>query len=257
MAYISEDFYDLYNKPFALRLVVEVLCVLSVLGSSIIIVSYFCVKDHQTRARYMLVHLSISNIGQVTTNFIGEVTNFDRFFSNRSAHHFSYTVDFHKMNIKSLEEHLCTVQAFFSIYFSLCSMLWTICLAIYLYLLLLLMKQPHFSRFLVWFGYVVCYGFPLVISAWLLFSDRLGYAPYNTPGYCGLASRKPAPDGDDDDDPVNIYGEFLGFDLWILLTVCLTLLLYLSAICYLRRSVSYCVFFLSSQTFMYTLKLML
>lgn len=228
--------HDLLEKPLALRVVIEVVCILSAIGSSIIILSYYCYREHRTRARYILVHLSVSNIGQVVSNFIGTAANFDSTF--RRASNFSYDV---RTWDRSVEEKLCTAQAFFTSYFGICGMLWTISLAVYLYLVILSMKQAYFTRYFVWLSYVLCYGLPLLISMWLLLSDRLGYAPYSTPGYCGLMTRRPFQpfqEGEKCDPDRDMFGEFLGYDIWIFLTIFLTLLFYTSALCYLKHQVS-------------------
>ena len=226
-------FEQFLEKPVGLRVVVAVACVLSMIGSSIIILSYLGYKDHRTRARYILVHLSISNIGQVVSNFTGVVANFDSTFKNTKS--FSYRV----YNNRSLEENLCSIQAFVTVYFSISGMLWTISLAMYLYLLILSMRQTHFTRYFVWLGYVICYSLPLLVATWLLMSDRLGYAPYSTPGYCSLTTRRPFQNRGIKCDPGrDVYGEFLGIDIWIFLTIFVTLLFYITALCYLKQQVS-------------------
>ena len=225
----------LLEKPQSLRITVEVACILSMIGSIAIILTYSCYKEHRTRARYILVHLSISNIGQVISNFTGTAVNFDRTFKENG--NFSYNI-LHTGN-RSIDEYLCTAQAFFTVYFSVCGMLWTICLAVYLYLVILSMKQSYFTRYFVWLGYGICYGLPLFTSLWLLLTSRLGYAPYSTPGYCGLMSRKPFQKTGQTCDPVrDVYGEFLGYDIWVFLTIFLTLLFYSSALYYLKYQVS-------------------
>ena len=212
-------------KPLYLRVAVDVACILSIFGSSIIIITYFCFKAHQTRARYILVHLSISNLGHVLANFIGEVKNLDGAFASNKT--FSYDIS----NLNS-EEKFCITQAFATIYFNGCGMLWTICLAVYLYILILSMRQTYFTKYFVWMSYFICYSLPLLVTTWLLLTNRLGYAPYSTPGYCGLVNRRPCdPDRD-------VFGEFFGYDLWVSLTILLTMLLYLSALCYLKLLVS-------------------
>ncbi len=220
------------EKPMSLRVVVEVACILSIVGSSAIILSYLCYRDHRTRARYILVHLSISNIGQVVSNFTGVAANFDATF--KSTRSFSYDL----YSNRSLEENLCTAQAFVTIYFSISGMLWTINLAVYLYLLILSMRQTHFTRYFVWLGYVICYSLPLLVAVWLLLSNRLGYAPYSTPGYCGLMTRQPFQEIGIACDPArDIYAEFLGIDVWIFLTIFVTLLFYITALCHLKQQV--------------------
>ena len=225
-----ENVSYLLEKPILLRIVVGVACILSVLGSGVIVLSYYCSKEHRTRTRYILVHLSISNLGLVISNFIGTAANFDRTFNKTNT--FSY--DIRSAN-RSTVEQMCTAQAFFTIYFSVSGMLWTISLAVYLYLVILSMKQVYFTRYFVWLSYGLCYGLPFLIDLWLLLSDRLGYAPYSTPGYCGLMTRKPFPENQF--KCRDIFGEFLGYDLWVILTIFLTLLFYMSALCYLKYQV--------------------
>lgn len=227
------------EKPACLRAVVATMCILSLLGSTVIIVAYFLKKEHQTRTRYILVHLSFSNIGQVIASFIGVSANFDRTFARNGS--FNYNFNHWSIHEHSIEEYACILQGFATVYFNICGMLWMICLAVHLYLLILSKRQSHFTRYFVWLGYVVCYSLPALISLWLLFTERLGYAPYNMPGYCGLVSRKPfqgAPNPSDCDPVKDVYGEVLGYDLWVFLTIGLTLLFYLSALCHLKLQVS-------------------
>lgn len=228
---------ELFEATPSLRIAVLVTCTLSLLGSGIIILSYLSYKEHRTRARYILVHLSLCNIGQVISNTIGIAMDFDKTF-RRSDLEFPYDV-LHSHN-KSTVEVICTAQAFVTVYFGLCGMLWTICLAVYLYLLIFSMKQTHFTRYIVWMSYLLCYMLPLLITVWLLLSQRLGYAPYSTPGYCGLVTRRPFQRSTVKCDPEReVFAEFMGYDLWVILTILLTVLFYMSALYYLRQQVSY------------------
>lgn len=230
---VEDCINGLLEKPLSLRVVVQVVCALSLVGSSIIIFSYLCYKSHRTRARYILVHLSLSNIGQVVSNFVGVTVNFDSTFNRTSE--FSY--DVLRGHNRSSVEQLCTTQAFLTVYFSLCGMLWTVCLAVYLYLVILGTKQSDFARYA---GYVLCYTLPLLVTVWLLLSQRLGYAPYSTPGYCGLVTRKPFQGHRyaKCDPERDVLGGFLGYDIWVVLTILLTVLFYITALCYLRQQVS-------------------
>jgi len=226
----------LLEKPRTLQIAVQVSCVLSVLGSFMVIFSYLCYKEHRTQARYILVHLSLSNIGHVISNLIGVSVNLDGHAKNSCDFHYNiYCTN------RSTQEVMCTIQAFTTIYFSLSAMLWTIFLAIYLYLLILSMRQTQLTRCIVWLGYLSCYLIPVLVTCWLLLTNRLGYAPYNYPGYCGLVTRKPFQRMYDFQrmynqcDPIReVYVEFFGYDIWILLTILLTILFYVSALRYLR-----------------------
>ena len=230
---------DLLEKPISLRAVVDVACVLTILGSATIVLSYFCSKEHRTWARYILVQLSISNMGQVLSNFVGSVANLDGSFAK--AGKFSY--DLFSPN-RSVEEKLCTAQAFITISFSLSSMMWTISLAVYLYVVISSARGSSLfpgPRFSVCFAHCLCYGLPLLVTVWLLLSRRLGYAPYGTPGYCGLMTRVPFQERRREHQPSrDVYGEFFGYDVWLILTITLTLFFYMSTLCYLKHQASNC-----------------
>lgn len=230
---------ELFEATLSLRIAVLVTCILSFIGSSIIIFSYLCYKEHRTRARYILVHLSLCNIGQVVSNTTGIGIAMKSGNTFRGGSDFEFPYDVLHYHNQSAVECLCTAQAFVTVYFGLCGMLWTVCLAVYLYFLILGMKQAYFTRYIVWMSYSFCYMLPLLVTVWLLLSQRLGYAPYSTPGYCGLVTRRPFQRSNVRCDPEReVFAEFMGYDLWVILTILLTVLFYTSALCYLRQQVS-------------------
>ena len=69
------------------------------------------------------------------------------------------------------------------------------------------------------------------MSLWLVLTHRLGYAPYNSSGWCSLILKDPST-GD-----VDLYVTVLGYDLWIYLAMILIPLLYCSVRVYIMDQV--------------------
>lgn len=224
MSKMSQICFQHEEVPTYFRPVVGFVCVLSLLGSSIVILTYFLSKENQTLARTILVHLSLNNIGQVVASLIGIIAD---------------------LNHKPWKPWTdwCKCQALATMYFNVSGMLWTAGLAVHLYLLIL--GKRNYIRHFVWYLSVLCYLLPMVVAGWLLLTDRLGYAPLSMPGYCGLAGRTGLQYVSIDDRKKDCYplldfiGEILGYNLWVILTIAVVLLLYVSALCHLKLHVSY------------------
>ena len=211
------------DVPRVMRSLVGLVCVLSLLGSSVLILTYILNKENRTVARAILVHLSVSNIGQVVASLVGILAD----LNYRPQH---------------LLIDTCRYQALATMYFNVSGMLWTVSLAMYLYLLVLGMTQ--YLRHILWFFSVACYLMPMVVAAWLFLTDRVGRAPGSLPGYCGLLDQFNYRFGEDGDDCYavhDVFGSIFGYNLWVILTIVLTLLFYVMALCYLKVHVShYC-----------------
>ena len=231
---MNEDISDAYIHNDGVRAVAGLTSALSVVGSLLIILLYVCVPDLRTTARYILVHLSIADFGTALSNLVGEVAMFDKHY-NDSTHNFNTCA----------MERFCIAQAFFAVYFTLSSCLWTLNLAFYMYILIM-SRKTKFTKFFLWFSYFFCYGLPLLVSVWLVMTKRLGYAPYNSAGWCTVISYRSQNMMKKHPSPHNVngkdrYGTFFGYDLWITLTCCLILVIYASVHSYIRLEVSSCV----------------
>ena len=165
---LSEDYYYFSNatplqgpfkdKAAPLRAVASTVCALSMLGALLIIFSYLCIPTIRTKAREILVHLSVADFGVACANFIGITVNFDRFLRR------NYSSTLHKHLL-----HLCTAQAFFAGFFTIASILWTLCLSVYIYFLVVHShRQLHLK--VIYFCYLFCWGVPLIVSLWLVFT---------------------------------------------------------------------------------------
>lgn len=218
----------LLSKATGIRVVSGITCVLSILGSLLIILSYLCFRDLRTTARYILVHLSLTDLGVALANLIGDAVNFDQYYVNTTNNRY--------INPSQTIDNLCKAQAFFAEYFTLSSVLWTLCLAVYMYILIVNRSRTHL-KYLVWFFYAFCYLMPLLISVWMLGTSRLGYAPYDSAGWCSIISVKPQFTVLSQEPYVDTFSDTFGYYIWIYLTIALTLLLYISVFCYVRLEV--------------------
>ena len=209
------------DKP--LRAVVGVSCCLSILGSLLIILSYILFKKRRTRAREILLHISLMDLGVALANLIGLSVYFDRYY-DKQVYDQEYEVPPH---IKGF----CKTQAFFAAYCTYASILWTIALAGFLYFLIIHHKT-RIAIYFYWFSHVVCYVLPLLVSLWLVLTHRLGYSPLDSSGWCTLINR------DILNDKPDFFITIFGNDLWVYLTIVTIPFLYLSIRCYLSNQVS-------------------
>lgn len=219
----------IYEKSVYVRAISGASCAASFLGSFLIIFSYICFKKLRTKVREILVHLSVADCGVAIANLVGIAVYFDRF----------YTVECDEYgNVYSIDpprhlyvENLCRVQAFFAVYFTLSSILWTVSLAVYLYFLLVHHGTYKARLFLV-FAYFFCYGMPLLVCLWAILRHKLGYSPYNSAGWCSMILVDPfSPQKRD------IFMGIIGYDLWIYLALVLVSVLYFAMKAFLREEV--------------------
>ena len=216
------------HKPNGVRAVVGITCVFSMLGSALIILSYLFFRDLRTNARLLLVHLAISDFAVSLANLSGDVVRFDRYFNWKKAT-ISYENDLSPAYIDSL----CKFQAFMAHYFTISSVLWTLMLAVYMYVVttklctLSVKENKTFNLF----GYLFCYGMSLLVTVWMICTDKLGYSPYNTAGWCGTIVHNIITEKKD------YFVTILGYDLWIVMTSFFIIVIYLSLHLYIKKEV--------------------
>ena len=173
---------------------------LSIIGAVLIILSYVLIREIRTNARKILLHISLMDFTYATGNLIGILVNFDAHLSsgNYSQH--------------SAMNNACKAQAFFSMFGTISSILWTNCLAVYIYLHI--MFQGRFkASVMMYFFYALCYGLSLIASVWYLSTGKLGYSPYDGSGWCAVIVYDPATN---QRFPLN---DNFANDIWIYLTI--------------------------------------
>ena len=173
----TASFVDTYNVSYAVndisvKTVVGITCCLAMVGSLFVILSFLLFKSLRSEARQILVNLSLMDFGIAMANMTGIAANFDGYFSNRS-----------EVNVHM--EGFCKAQAFVAMFSTYSSILWTISLAIYMYLLVFQIHR-YPLRYYLFCCYAFCYGISFGLSLWLLLTNRLGYAPFNSSGWCTI-----------------------------------------------------------------------
>ena len=168
-------FGPFFHKHTTLRAVVGIICCLSMLGALLIILSYICVKETRTKARQILVHLSVADFGVACANFIGVTVYFDQYirscpynFKNNVQSDMNSSTMTNSVSCHSLHD-LCKAQACLAAYSTLASVMWTLSLAVYIYCLVV-HSSKKFHLKVVYFSYIFCWGMPLLITIWLIAS---------------------------------------------------------------------------------------
>ena len=144
---------------------------LSILGCTLILTTYICYKEIRTVSRHIVVCISIADI--ITTA------------SNLSAIFISPEIN---SEIDEINNVSCTVQSFIGTTAVLWSFLWTMVLAMYLYLELV-KENKSLGKRLIWpWSHVICWIAPLGINVVALFLHKLGNSgDRNTAGWCWIS----------------------------------------------------------------------
>lgn len=212
-----------FTKKLCVRIIVTVTCVLSMLGASLIILSFVCCRDLRSKGRQILVNISIMDFGVGMFNLAGAY--FDGHFnqrpcSNCTTYPISIYTPSHCTGMygeyvfcpdSPIWQYLCLSQACLSAFCTFGSILWTNSLCFYLYFRIAHSGTKVAYRSL-YMSYVLCYGIPLLLTLWLALSGRFGYSPYESSGWCSIILMNPMTKQRD------IYASVFGYNLWILLT---------------------------------------
>ena len=218
-----------YDKKTTIRGIVGTACVFSMIGSLLIILSYLFAKELRTQTRKILLHLSFMDFGTALANFVGLTVYFDKYYIKALQDYPDNMAD--HLPSKAVR-YSCIGDAFVSVYCTNSSVLWTISMAVYLYFRIVSHSQrsEKFYQYLLYIFYVFNYGFPLLITLWLAFTHRLGFAPWDSSGWCTVIVEIP-PYG----VKIDKVASFFGSDLWILITIAIIPPLYLSIKIHAKR----------------------
>ena len=215
------------HQYVSLQVICGIVCVLSILGSLAIIVTYALVKEVRSKARELLVHISLMDITYTMANFIGLIIPYRKHLHDDNGDNStSYSNEDHR-----IYQSICEVQAFFAIYGTIGSVLWTLALAVYLYYRIV-SRDPTVTKRLLMVLYVICYMMPLYVSLWLLLDHHMGYphSALSGAGWCSLRN-----DGKDSEQSLVT---FMTYDIWIWLGIIVLVPLYLVIHVHIRQQVS-------------------
>lgn len=130
----------------AIKVTAGLTSILSISGASLIIFTYIAFRKLRTKARQLLVSISIADIIVAGSHFVGLFVNFERFVYNGTS------------NISN-SDPLCVSQAAFSMFGTLASFLLTLAIGVYL-TGLLITKKPGVWQKSIPVIYIVCWGIP-------------------------------------------------------------------------------------------------
>jgi len=165
------DTYQSIANGVINQLLLALSAALSVLGCVLIMTTYICYREIRTVSRHIVVCISIADF-LVT-------------FSNCLA--IGIAPEVNSIVAKS-DNVSCTLQSFIGTTAVLWSFLWTMVLALYLYLDLV--KGAHaFGKKMIWpWAHLFCWLTPLAINLTGLFLHKLGNsADRNTAGWCWIS----------------------------------------------------------------------
>ncbi len=214
------------QRDASIRAVVGITCCLSIIGSLLIIFSYI-VQKKRTRAREILVHISVMDLGVGLSNLIGLSVFFNKYYfrNNEAIEPAAYIIG------------MCKTQAFFAAYCTLGSIFWTTALAGYLYIIIVCRRNPKYSVYFLRFCYFFCYGFAIAISLWLVLIGKLGFSPHDSSGWCTLIVTNP--ETEESDFFIAVFAN----DLWIYLAIILIVIIYVALKCFLSNQVGVAINF--------------
>ncbi|XP_020013089.1 G-protein coupled receptor 157 [Castor canadensis] len=145
------------------RAVVLLSCVLSALGSGLLVVTHALWPELRSRARRLLLFLSLADLLSAASYFYGVLQD----FADTSWD--------------------CVLQGALSTFANTSSFFWTVAIALYLYLSIVRAARGPGTDLLLWAFHVVSWGVPLTITVTAVALKKIGYdASDVSVGWCWI-----------------------------------------------------------------------
>ncbi|XP_004385193.1 G-protein coupled receptor 157 [Trichechus manatus latirostris] len=145
------------------RVVVLLSCVLSALGSGLLVATHALWPDLRSPARRLLLFLSLADLLSAASYFYGVLQDF------------------------SGSSWDCVLQGALSTFANTSSFFWTVAIALYLYLSIVRTARRPRSDRLLWVFHIVSWGVPLAITAVAVSLKKIGYdASDVSVGWCWI-----------------------------------------------------------------------
>ena len=210
---LSNTTTSCHNDDISLQIiqyVSMVACILSSIGSFIIILSYLLIRPIRTKVREILVHLSVMDLTYSLANLFGLLMNYDNHIREmpRSC----------EPKLTHPYDIICKVQGGVAFYATISSLLWTSGIAVYLYFRVVVNKDKVI-KVVVLLLYITCWGIPITLTIWVLLVNAIGYDYYSSGGWCAL--KQSSQSSHLGDVVIVIFNN----DLWIILTTILVVML--------------------------------
>lgn len=157
-----------YHPTFILveQVFVSVTTFLSILGAVLIVGTFIAFKSLRTKARQILVQLSIADFAVAASQLVGVNVNLQRFARHICTHEAQADVN--------ITDTFCETQGGLTIFFTLGSYLWTVAVAVYLFTLIVC-ESPRVGKWLVYSFYPLCWGIPAVLVVVFVMRKSIGF----------------------------------------------------------------------------------
>ena len=146
-------------------------CSLSVLGSLLIFLAYFILKDIRNTAQKIITLLAVADLF-TASGYLLAGWNFLTHFEETDSY-----------KCRNVFQPVCAIQSYITTWSSLCSFSWTCALALHFYLILSPSKKHLPPKILVYEN-IVAWVVPIIIVLPLLCADKLGFTQYASSNWC-------------------------------------------------------------------------
>ena len=169
------------STPIPQRVVTIVVCLLSVIGSLLIVLSFCCSRELRTKLRAYVLFISLMDIMYSSANLVGASIDFGQYLNQTRLGEWRF-------NPPPTLDAVCIAQGAFAVYGTLASILWTVCMAAYVYFGVLCYLKERYERMLhgiYYSSHLISWLLPLYITAWALGMGQIAYTPWGSfGGWC-------------------------------------------------------------------------
>ncbi len=158
-----------YHPTFIriLQVCVNITCILSMLGCTLIIATFVAFKQLRTGARRLLVMLSIADFLVAASQFAGVNINLPKYAKLVCR-------DANMMN-ETAKDLFCEVQGGITLFSTTASLMWTMAVAIYLFVIIVFESQKV-GRVLMYVFFPLCWGIAVITVVTV---GELGYLGFH------------------------------------------------------------------------------
>ena len=144
----------------SLQIVVDIVCVLSILGSSLIVFTFVYFRDLRTTTRHFLANLSVADSIIAASHLVGLLANYKRFLCA-------------PRHVIADPDPLCEIQAAASMFSTLSAFAWTLAIAVQLCSIVVFRRRA--SVWSIVLAYLTCWGVPAALVIGYVSADYLGF----------------------------------------------------------------------------------
>ena len=195
---------------------------LSVLGSLLIFLVYFKLKERRSIAQKIITLLAIADLF-TALGYLLAAWNFLTHFGERD-----------QSKCLNVFQPVCAIQSYITTWSSLCSFGWTCALALHFYLVLSPTKK-HLPPKLLVYENIVAWFVPIVIVLPLLCTDKLGFTQYAASNWCFIKDADIYPSSEMNRLTISLM--LVAGELWEMLSYVFVVLMYGLTRCKLHKQV--------------------